>query len=77
MDHIFVSCSFSRDAWFEVLQISSGKNRWEQISLEECFFSWISNRYEKACKALPFIVIWGIYLSRNIIFQGLVVTLAQ
>lgn len=71
VDHLFVSCPFSREVWNEVLSISSGRNKWEQESLMECLKIWMMDKSEKNHKALPCSIIWGIWLSRNsMIFQG-------
>lgn len=64
--------SFSRAVWTEVLQMSSGKNKWDQRTLMDCFHSWIVDKSEKSFRTLPCYVVWGIWLSRiKMIFQGL------
>jgi len=57
IDHLFVSCIFSRVVWFKILQISSGKNKREKRSLVDCFHSWILDDLEKYFKALPCYVV--------------------
>jgi len=42
------------------------RNKWEQRTLIECLYSWIVDKYVKVSGLLPSFVIWGIWLSRNI-----------
>jgi hypothetical protein len=61
----------------EILQLSSGRNNWDQ-SLLDCFHSWIADKTEKAFRASPCFVHWGIWTSRNkMFFQGLELSAAQ
>jgi hypothetical protein len=49
LDHLFVNCPFTREVWKKLLLINSGKNRWEQRSLIDCFHSWTLDS-RQSCK---------------------------
>jgi hypothetical protein len=70
MDHLFVSCSFSKVVWKEMISNYNLQNQWDKPTLLECLESWITYRFVSSYKALPCYVIWGIWLSRNnLIFE--------
>lgn len=56
----------------QVLQITKGNNKWDQISLVECFHSRTSDKFWETFSALPCFLLWDMYLSRNkMILQGM------
>jgi hypothetical protein len=70
IDHLAVSCVFSRQVWFSILS----QCNWQQVapSSQDSFASWWLHAHKRVAKVrrkafnnLVIIVIWGIWLERN------------
>jgi ribonuclease HI len=66
INHLFINCAFSRQCWKECSKILELDCRWEGDSVEEAWKAWLSIPTLKGIKVMPLILIWGIWLARNV-----------
>ena len=68
--HLFLGCCYVQQVWDFVLRSIRGLGVWKGDSIDDGFSSCFNDAQNPNFKALPVIVSWGIWLSRNaIIFQ--------
>lgn len=66
--HLFLQCPFSYAIWEAVLSFLRTFSRWEGSTVECCLKIWFKE--QKAYKALPLYLFWGIWRVRNaLIFE--------
>jgi hypothetical protein len=63
--HIFLECQFIKDVWIEVSRHLKHRCSWNGLSLEQAWQDWWSNRENKVFRALPLLIIWGVWIARN------------
>jgi hypothetical protein len=69
--HLFLNCSYINKVWMEISKLLNLQCLWEGRDLEHSWHSWWNNKDYKHLKALPLLVIWGVWLARNsFIFKG-------
>jgi hypothetical protein len=69
--HLFLKCSYINKVWLEISKMLNLQCLWEGRNLEHSWQLWWENKFYKHLKALPLLVIWGVWLARNsIIFKG-------
>jgi hypothetical protein len=67
---IFFSCTYSQQIWRDLEGHLGLTNLWNMDTIEGCFSGWFSNTDLKPFQALPFLVLWGIWLAHNsILFE--------
>jgi hypothetical protein len=69
--HIFLECRFIKEVWSEVSRLLDLHCSWIGPSLEQAWQDWWSTRNYRGFRALPLLVIWGVWIARNsLIFKG-------
>jgi ribonuclease HI len=69
--HIFLECRFIIEVWSEVSRLLDLRCNWIDPSLEQVWQDWWSTRIYRGLRALPLLIIWGVWLARNsLIFKG-------
>ena len=66
-DHPFLSCSYLITIWHDLEILSGKRSIWIGHMIEAILKTWIENRDLKPWRALPFLVLWGIWLGHNLI----------
>ena len=65
VEHIFLHFNLGSEVWVECRRLASIYIIWDGRNIKEAWTSWHSSRVVKDWKALPLIIIWGIWLARN------------
>jgi hypothetical protein len=63
--HLFITFPFTQRVWMEVSANIRQTCSWEGPSLEQAWKDWLHDPRYRELKALPPILIWGIWLARN------------
>jgi hypothetical protein len=70
--HLFLNCRFIIKVWKEISRLLNLHCVWEGRDLEHSWHTWWKKRDYKLLRALPLLVIWGVWLARNsFIFKGI------
>ena len=68
--HLFMECWYIKEVMKECSLICGVAFRWEGTSILEGWHSWCTNPSLWNCRAIPLLIIWGVWLARNqIIFS--------
>lgn len=68
--HLFLDCPFSKTTWVEAQNSGFFNSNWCGPQPEATLLVWTNNQDTLSIRALPCIVIWGIWLAQNkVIFQ--------
>eukprot|EP00253_Pinus_taeda_P034216 PITA_34216 len=65
INHLFITCAFTRQIWGEVTALLKIKAIWGHDSLESAWRKWWQDSPEGNLRNLPLIFCWGIWLARN------------
>lgn len=65
LNHLFISCLFSRKIWEEVLGLLKITAQWGNEPLAESWRNWWHTYTEGNLRNLPIIFCWGVWLARN------------
>jgi hypothetical protein len=69
--HLFLKCIFINKVWKETSRLLNLHCVWEGRDLDHSWFTWWKTRAFKHLRALPLLVIWGVWLAQNsFIFKG-------
>jgi len=63
--HIFVGCGYMVEVSRVTSNLLGFPFIWVGTTLYKAFTSWVNNQENEESMALPFIIIWGVYISRN------------
>jgi ribonuclease HI len=63
LNHLFISCPFTRQVWFIIAGILNFKLSWEGNTVEYCLSNWV--RKHPNLITLPAYVCWFLWLERN------------
>ena len=66
------------EVWKEVLLLLHMQAEWRGFTLDEAFLHWWKSDANKDYRAVPFIISWELWISRNdSIFKDITKTLAE
>ena len=65
ISHLFITCSFSTAVWSDCLSQVGLNHRWDGDTVNSAWDRWWRSFSRSKLKALPLIIIWGIWLARN------------
>jgi hypothetical protein len=69
--HLFLKCRFIKKVWTETSRLLDLHCVWDGRDLEHSWITWWKTRAFKHLRALPLLVIWGVWLAQNsFIFKG-------
>jgi len=69
--HLFLKCRYTIKVWTEVSRILDLHCNWSGQDLEQAWQIWWATRIYKSLRALPLLIIWGVWLVQNtLIFKG-------
>jgi hypothetical protein len=68
--HLFLNCSFIKEVWRNCSRLLGFQCTWNETTLERAWQVWLNQRDYKVVKALPLLILWGVWLAHNsLIFQ--------
>jgi hypothetical protein len=68
--HLYMECKFAKQVGEDAISLIGGKERWAGDSVESAINSWKDDKEVAEHIALPTVVIWHIWFSRNsVIFR--------
>ena len=65
VQRLFFTCPYIIAVWKECSKIYGLPCRWEGINILQTWENWRISNAEDSMKALPLIVIWGVWLAQN------------
>jgi ribonuclease HI len=66
-----LNCRYTIKVWTEVSRLLDLQCNWYGQDLEQAWQNWWATRIYKSLRALPLLIIWGVWLVRNsLIFKG-------
>lgn len=65
--HLFLMCPFTLQPWRDVSSLVGFSFNWLGPSIEEAWRTWVQDHIFKNIKALPIIILWGVWIARNVV----------